>query len=176
MTKLTPEQGFKFETAVTGAENTRSLIQGLFPDGKLDRGALATAFAGGLPFTGGRTIQAYIKDALDAEYRARTGAAMPDSEWERAQDTFVPAQTDNEKTAESKLTNLLRHFENKLNIVDPDGKLRGRVKPLTSVGQVASGKSAPVTGAAYDPNSYATWKRDNPNGTPQQFFDRHQKE
>ncbi len=145
VTKLTPEQGFKFETAVTGAENTRSLIQGLFPGGKLDRGALATAFAGGLPFTGGRTIQAYIKDALDAEYRARTGAAMPDSEWDRAQDTFVPAQTDNEKTAESKLTNLLRHFENKLNIVDPDSKLRGRVKPITSVGQVA-GKSEPQKG------------------------------
>ena len=62
---------------------------------------------------------------------------MPDSEWERAQDTFVPGQLDNDKTAETKLTNLLRHFENKLNLVDPDSKLRGRVKPVTSVGQVA---------------------------------------
>ena len=141
VTKLTPEQGFKFETAVTGAENTRSLIKELFPGGKLDRGALATAFAGGLPFTGGRNIQAYIKDALDAEYRARTGAAMPDSEWERAKDTFVPGQADNDKTAETKLTNLLRHFENKLNLVDPDSKLRGRVKPVTTVEDVAKGQS-----------------------------------
>ncbi len=139
VTKLTPEQGFKFETAVTGAENTRSLIGQLFPGGKFDRGTMATAIAGGLPFTGGRTIQAYIKDALDAEYRARTGAAMPDSEWDRAQDTFVPGQLDNEKTASTKLQNLLRHFENKLNIVDPDSKLRSRVKPVTPVGD--AGKS-----------------------------------
>jgi hypothetical protein len=143
VTKLTPEQGFKFETAVTGAENTRSLIQGLFPDGKLDRGALATAFAGGLPFTGGKTIQSYIKDALDAEYRARTGAAMPESEWDRALDTFVPGQTDTDKSAETKLTNLLRHFENKLNLVDPDSKLRGRIKPVTSVGDVSGKQDAP---------------------------------
>ena len=163
VTKLTPEQGFKFETAVTGAENARSLIQGLFPDGKLDRGALATAFAGGLPFTNGKTIQAFIKDALDAEYRARTGAAMPDSEWERAQDTFVPGQLDNDKTAETKLTNLLRHFENKLNLVDPDSKLRGRVKPVTSVGQVA-GKGTSKTA-----EQYHEWKKQNPKGTPAEF-------
>ena len=163
VTKLTPEQGFKFETAVTGAENARSLIQGLFPDGKLDRGALATAFAGGLPFTNGKTIQAFIKDALDAEYRARTGAAMPDSEWERAQDTFVPGQLDNDKTAETKLTNLLRHFENKLNLVDPDSKLRGRVKPVTSVGQVA-GKGTSKTA-----EQYHEWKKQNPKGTPAGF-------
>ena len=163
VTKLTPEQGFKFETAVTGAENARSLIQGLFPDGKLDRGALATAFAGGLPFTNGKTIQSFIKDALDAEYRARTGAAMPDSEWERAQDTFVPGQLDNDKTAETKLTNLLRHFENKLNLVDPDSKLRGRVKPVTSVGQVA-GKGTSKTA-----EQYHEWKKQNPKGTPAEF-------
>ena len=132
--KLTPEQGFKFETAVTGLENTKAIVEELMPNGKLDRQKLTTMIAGGLPFTGGRTIQAYVKDALDAEYRARTGAAMPESEWERAQATFVPGQLDDEQTAKTKLQNLQRHFENKLNLVDPEGKLRGRVKPVTQIG------------------------------------------
>lgn len=176
VTKLTPEQGFKLETAVTGAENTRSLIQNLFPAGKLDRGALASSIAGGVPFTGGRTIQAYIKDVLDAEYRARTGAVMPESEWDRAQNTFVPGQMDTEQTANTKLTNLLRHFENKLNLVDPDSKLRSRLKPISTVAQVSGKATSTVKGDAGNPDSYAAWKRENPTGTPQQFFDRHQKE
>ena len=48
----------------------------------------------------------------------------------------MPGQLDNDKTAETKLTNLLRHLRTN-STSDPDSKLRGRVKPVTSVGQVA---------------------------------------
>jgi hypothetical protein len=145
LTKLTPEQAFKYETAVTGQENVEALIREIAPGGQVDNTKVATLLAGGLPFTEGRTLQVYIKDALDAEYRARTGAAMPDSEWDRAQDTFVPKITDPDATKVRKLEALLRHFDNKVNLIDPRGELKGRIKGRRTIQEVAG--AAPATTA-----------------------------
>lgn len=130
LSKLSPEQGAKFETFVAGERLTQDVKGMLIKDGVVDRKLLATAIAGGLPFTQGRTLEASILDAMESEYRARTGAAMPEEEVKRAKKIFVPSNLDSDKTIAGKLDNLEQHFHDKIQLVDPDGQLRKRLTPL----------------------------------------------
>ena len=79
----------------------------LTPEGGFDRQTIATMNAN-IPFTQGRALRQSFKDSIEARLRAESGAAVPDSEVERAMERFMPSTLDSDAAIKSKLD----RFEN----------------------------------------------------------------
>jgi hypothetical protein len=166
-TKLLPDQAEKFMNSQSGMDAVQSIETHLFDKtGGLKYDELGKATTG-LPWTSGRTLNAYILQALDPVVRARTGAAIRKEEIPFYEDQFIPSVKDDATTAKAKLQRLKEYFGGTLDLVDPQGKLRSRIKSQTPVGAA----EAPATSAGKSFEDYHEWKKKNPNGTPAQFFE-----
>lgn len=65
-----------------------------------------TKLINGIPFTEGRRARSLILNAVNAQLRAESGAAVPEQEVERAAQRFIPNLFDNEETKKTKLNSL----------------------------------------------------------------------
>jgi hypothetical protein len=164
--KLTPEQAEKVMNSQSGMDAVGLIEKNLFDKGghlKYDELAKSTT---NLPWTSGRTLTAYIKQALDPIVRARTGAAIKDEEMPFYEQQFIPSVKDSEETAKAKLQRLKEYFGGTLDLVDPQGKLRARIKKQPAV----AAPTAPAMPEGKSFEAYQKWKRANPNGSPAEFF------
>jgi hypothetical protein len=92
----------------SGYENIKRFQSELFrEDGSLNRPLLA-GMATGVRDGGWR---ARMRDAIDAQLRAESGAAVPDTEVDRAMERFVPSVTDGPERAKAKLDLLMGRFD-----------------------------------------------------------------
>ena len=86
------------DNAITSHAQVRDALT--TPTG-FDRATIA-AMNANIPFTEGRALRQQMKDAIEARLRAESGAAVPDTEVERAMDRFMPSSLDSNSSIQSK--------------------------------------------------------------------------
>lgn len=110
----TPERAAKTQMVEQAVDTLAQVEKRLFdPDGSPNRSlilgmnapAMARNFVGGEP----RETRIMILDAIEAKLRAESGAAVPESEVERAAERFMPSVTDAPETIRTRMR-LLREF------------------------------------------------------------------
>lgn len=109
--RMSPEAAAKTQMVAQGVTDVQSARSMLFkPDGSIDRALLAQAnipgLGGAIPGTDGVLFRSLIFNALNAQLRAESGAAVPETEVERAIERFLPSPFDNPETTKSKLDRL----------------------------------------------------------------------
>jgi hypothetical protein len=104
--RFTPEQAGKVsmnQNALDAVKKARDMMLG--EDGKVDTKKLLSAQMN-LPNTEGRQIRNLMKNAIEAQLRLESGAAVPETEVERALDRFLPSVLDSEPTKLQKFQQL----------------------------------------------------------------------
>lgn len=113
-----PEQAPKPQSSEAGARSaliregirtTDTVREGIFPNGKFDRGAAAAMWAA-LPGSDGATLKNAMKAAIGNRLRIETGAAITAQEVDNMLDRYMPKPWDNEETAKQKLMGLDSYF------------------------------------------------------------------
>lgn len=89
--------------ALNDVNQVKKMLTG--PDGSIDLTTLMTANMN-VPGTKGRQVRNLMKNAIEAQLRLESGAAVPDSEVERALDRFMPSALDDQETKKQKLDQL----------------------------------------------------------------------
>jgi len=84
----------------------------------------------GVPFTTGRRARSLILGATNAQLRAESGAAVPESEVERAAVRFFPSPLDTKEARKEKLLSLREQLKGTLDLIKGPAMLR---EPLTQV-------------------------------------------
>jgi len=109
--KMTPEQAGKVSLIRSGANQLEEAIK-LITDksGKFNDIDVAN-LAIGTPFTTGRNARGLMLNAINAQLRSESGAAVPEEEVERAFQRFVPRMGDNQKTRQAKVDSLRALFK-----------------------------------------------------------------
>lgn len=107
---LSGEAAGKVAMADQAVSDIRGARDILFPDGKMDRAAVA---AMGVPFTAGlpghkgaRDAYSRLHNAVGAKLRIETGAAATESEVKGILDRFMPRVLDDEQTAKDRMDRL----------------------------------------------------------------------
>ena len=85
-----------------------------------------------IPFTKGRRAQSKLFNAVNAQLRAESGAAVPESEVKRAMRRFSPSLYDDDTTKAEKLTSLQQLLEGTLSGTKAPGRIKGT--PVTETG------------------------------------------
>jgi len=110
--KLTPEQSAKLALIDVGLEQLNKAEKLLTTDGKFNNADIAAMnfsipfVAKGLPFSKGRNARSLFLNAINAQLRAESGAAVPEEEVQRAFERFVPQLADDDATKRSKIESL----------------------------------------------------------------------
>jgi hypothetical protein len=118
-TRQSPEQAAKTALAAGALELIPQIRNSIIPGGEIDRGLVATINAN-LPFTEGRVVRTRILDAIEAKLRAESGAAVPQSEVERAAIRFMPSTLDKDAGIVDKLDRLEKFLGTTLEKSDPE--------------------------------------------------------
>ena len=88
-------------------------------------------FKGGLPATNGRRVRALLLNAVNAQLRAESGAAVPESEVERAAQRFLPSPLDDAPTRKAKLEGLKEQLQATLSLTKGPAQVREGAAPIT---------------------------------------------
>lgn len=180
--KLTPEQSVRFTQLTTGLDNLAAMKQ-LYKhaDGAWDKKTLLTAELR-IPFTDGRTADAIIMEMGEGKIRLESGAAVPDTEIVRLARRAMPLVSDSNKTIDAKLAMLENFYRTPLEVMDPQGKLRGRLTPqherikgvVDAAGGGANAGTAtqlPAPSYKYDHTQFQKLKQANPKASDTEIFD-----
>lgn len=103
------EAGARSALIREGIRTTDTVREGIFPNGKFDRGAAAAMWAA-LPGSDGATLKNAMKAAIGNRLRIETGAAITAQEVDNMLDRYMPKPWDNEETAKQKLMGLDSYF------------------------------------------------------------------
>lgn len=112
----TPEQAAKISLQKRAIENIDKAKNILFDDeGDFNDRFLINTFTGK-----GRTAKTLIKGAVEAQLRAESGAAVTESEVERATERFFPSLLDSDELKSEKLNNLRNLLSGSLSVSGVD--------------------------------------------------------
>lgn len=103
------------EMVETGSAGMQTIIDELMPGGKVDRGAVRSAYMG-LPFTEGRGAESRLLEATGLMLRMETGAAQTAEEVENIMRRYAPNPLDTDATIKDKLTRLQDRFDRAVKI------------------------------------------------------------
>ena len=107
--RMSPEQSSKFQLMAQGATDIASARKMIFnKDGSINRKVLTQANApfGAIPGTDGVLLKSLMRTGVEAQLRAESGAAVPETEVDRGVARFMPSVFDNPKTVKSKIDRL----------------------------------------------------------------------
>ena len=159
--KMTPENAGRVAGISSGIKSLDGLLGTLVHDKKVDRQVLFSSAFGGLPFSGGRDIDRFIREAIELKIRLQTGATARPDELENEAKKFSPKQLDSDATIISKLKGLRDYYTEAFNVLDPDGQIRAR---LGSTGAAVGPPPVPFNQA------YDTLKKQHPGWKKEQIF------
>jgi len=101
--------------------------------GKINRSAVfgSQGFLGigGTPGSAGRTMRQGILEAVEAKLRAESGAAVPQTEVQRAAERFFPSPADSDEAIRLKVQRLEKFLRGTLELIDPTGQRVGLRRP-----------------------------------------------
>lgn len=126
--------------------------------GKFDLNTIASAttdipgMGAGLPFSQGRQARNALSNAVEAQLRLETGAAVNAGELPRIIDRLLPSLFDNEATKSQKLSNLDRLLSGTLEFIDPTNPYLARDKTSGGVVDLSGG---PTKTTPYGTTSHA---------------------
>lgn len=121
--KLTPENAAKISLVTVGLKQLDEIEdilkddQGNFNDSDIAAMNAKIPFTkkgGSIPFTEGRRARSLFLNAINAQLRAESGAAVPEEEVQRGFERFVPNILDSDKTKQEKLNSLRQLLKNTL--------------------------------------------------------------
>ncbi|MGI9499790.1 MAG: hypothetical protein ACR2P3_07115 [Geminicoccaceae bacterium] len=109
--RMSPEAAAKTQLVAQGATDVRSAREMIInSDGSINRKLLGAAnvpiIGGPVPGSDGVLLFSLMFNAVNAQLRAESGAAVPEQEVIRGMDRFLPSPFDNEETVNSKLDRL----------------------------------------------------------------------
>lgn len=136
--KLTPENAAKVSLVKTGRAELKKATS-LLKDkqGKFNTGTIF-AMRAGTPGTKGRQARSLMLNAINAQLRAESGAAVPEEEVNRAFERFVPSPLDDDATKQQKLDSLDSLLSGTLELVKGPPQLEEVVRVPTAVQQPAT--------------------------------------
>lgn len=126
-----PEAASKIQLVKTASKNIGDVEKIVFnKDGSLNKSAI---FQGEIPIPfadnpnlnqtqEARQVRALMKNAINAQLRAESGAAVPEEEVKRGMDRFMPSVMDSPETARLKINNLKELLQGTLELSGKSGE------------------------------------------------------